>query len=62
MILKCPERFKIHQLNVRKPIIDEEKDSLLGEYHLLIENQEFENCYKENCIAWDKENQKCKKY
>lgn len=59
--MKCPEKYKVNQLNIRKPIIDEEKDSLLGEYQILIENQGFAECYKEDCAAWDKEKQCCRK-
>lgn len=44
--MKCPERFIVVQ----------------GEYHILLENQNFEECYKENCAAWDVENKKCRKF
>lgn len=30
-------------------------------YNRLIETQQFENCYKEQCAAWDKEKNMCKK-
>lgn len=58
--MKCPERFKITQYNIRKPVIDEEH-IVRGDYHLLIEHQNFEECYKEDCAAWDKEKQRCRK-
>jgi len=58
--MKCPERFQIIQHNIRKPILDDE-NVVRGDYHLLIENQSLGECYKENCAAWDKEKQKCRK-
>lgn len=59
-ILRCPERYRVNQINIRKPIINE-LDEFKGEYSILIENQDFAQCYKENCVAWDKEKQICKK-
>lgn len=59
--MKCPERFICMQRNIRKSITDEE-NIYKGEYHILIENQMFEECYKENCAAWDSENNKCRKF
>lgn len=38
--MKCPEQYRILQQNIRKPIIDED-NIVKGEYHLLIENQNF---------------------
>lgn len=58
--MKCPERYNIMQHNIRKPIFDED-NIVRGEYHLLIETQQFENCYKEQCAAWDSEKNKCRK-
>ncbi len=58
--MKCPELFTIMQHNIRKPILDED-NMIKGEYHLLIETQGFNECYKENCAAWDKEKQMCRK-
>lgn len=58
--MKCPEQFKITQYNRRKPIVDDE-DTIRGEYHLLIENQNFGECYKDECAAWSKEKQCCRK-
>ena len=58
--MKCPEQFRIIQQNVRRPIVDID-NIIRGEYHLLIENQNFGECYKENCAAWDKEKKMCKK-
>lgn len=58
--MKCPEQYKILQHNIRKPIVDNE-NIIRGEYHLLIENQNFGECYKENCAAWDSEKKMCRK-
>ena len=58
--MKCQERYKIIQQNLRQPIFDED-NIVRGEYHLLVETQQFENCYKEKCAAWDKEKNMCKK-
>lgn len=58
--MKCPERYKIIQQNLRQPIFDED-NIVRGEYHLLVETQQFENCYKEKCAAWDKKKNMCKK-
>lgn len=52
--MKCPEMYKIMQHNIRRPILDDD-NIVRGEYHVLIETQQFENCYKEECVAWDKE-------
>lgn len=58
--MKCPEKYNIVQQNIRKPIID--IDSIVrGEYHILIETQEFCECYKEECAAWDNEKKMCRK-
>lgn len=59
--MKCPERFISVQRNIRKSIENEENVTK-GEYHMLIENQMFEECYKENCAAWDVEKQRCRKF
>lgn len=56
--MKCPEMYKIMQHNIRRPILDDD-NIVRGEYHVLIETQQFENCYKEECVAWDKEKNKC---
>lgn len=58
--MKCPERYIIKQHNIRQPILDID-NIVRGEYHLLIETQGFSECYKENCAAWDKEKQMCRK-
>lgn len=58
--MKCPERYKIIQQNIRKPILNND-NMVMGEYHILIENQGFQECYKEKCAAWDKEKSMCKK-
>ena len=58
--MKCPEMYKIVQQNIRKPMFD--MDNIVrGEYHVLIETQQFCECYKEECAAWDKEKQRCGK-
>ncbi len=43
--MKCPEMYKIMQHNIRRPILDDD-NIVRGEYHLLIETQQFGNCYK----------------
>lgn len=58
--MKCPEMYRITQQNIRRPILNEE-NMVMGEYHLLIETQGFCECYKEKCVAWDKEKQMCRK-
>ena len=58
--MKCPEMYKIVQQNIRKPILNDDNISI-GEYHVLIENQAFCECYKEQCAAWDNEKQICRK-
>lgn len=58
--MKCPERYSVIQQNIRQPILDDDR-TVKGEYHILIENQGFCECYKENCAAWDKEKQMCRK-
>ncbi len=58
--MKCPERFRVSQLNIRKSIKNDYEEAI-GEFHLLIENQDFAECYKEECTAYDKENKKCRK-
>lgn len=58
--MKCPERYKIIQQNIRKPIVNMD-NAIEGEYHLLIETQGFCNCYKEECAAWDNEKNRCRK-
>lgn len=58
--MKCPEMYKIMQHNIRRQILDDD-NIVRGEYHVLIETQQFENCYKEECVAWDKEKNKCRK-
>lgn len=58
--MKCPDRFNIVQHNIRKPILNDDEIAI-GEYHLLIETQNLGNCYKEECAAWDKEKNYCRK-
>lgn len=58
--MKCPERYRVIQQNIRQPILDDDR-IIKGEYHVLIENQAFCECYQEQCAAWDKEKQCCRK-
>lgn len=58
--MKCPEKYKTIQENLHKTIIDDD-DKVIGEYHLLVETQQFGNCYKEECVTWDKEHCCCRK-
>lgn len=58
--MKCPERYRVIQQNIRQPILDDDR-IIKGEYHVLIENQTFCECYQEQCAAWDKEKQCCRK-
>lgn len=58
--MKCPERFNVVQTNFRKPIIDNEL-IVRGEMTLFIENQDFKECYKEECAAWDVKENRCRK-
>lgn len=48
--MKCPEKYRVIQQNIRQPILDDD-NIVRGEYHILIETQQFENCYKEECAA-----------
>lgn len=58
--MKCPERYAVMQHNIRKPIFNDD-NVVVGEHHMLVEMQEFCQCYKEQCAAWDKENCRCRK-
>ena len=58
--MKCPERYRVTQINIRKPIKNEYED-IRGEYRILIENQGYAKCYEAECAAWDKENQRGRK-
>ena len=58
--MKCPERYRVIQQNIRQPILDDDR-IVKGEYHVLIENQTFCECYQEQYAAWDKEKQCCRK-
>ncbi|MBR3697583.1 MAG: hypothetical protein IKM97_04925 [Clostridia bacterium] len=59
--MKCPERYVIIQQNIRKPIIVDIDNISRGDVHTLVEVQQFGECYKQECAAWDKENQICRK-
>lgn len=58
--MKCPEKYRIIQQNMRVPILDED-NIVKGEYQILIETQQFCECYKEECAAWNKEKCRCGK-
>lgn len=58
--VKCPERYQVIQFNVRNPILSDD-EIVKGENHILIENQQFCDCYENECVAWDKERKMCKK-
>lgn len=58
--MKCPERYRVIQQNIRKPILNDDNISV-GEYHILLENQAFCECYEEKCAAWNKEEKSCSK-
>lgn len=58
--MKCPEQYKIIQKNIRRPVNNED-GIVIGEDHWLIESQNFGECYKEECAAWDKEKNRCRK-
>ena len=44
--MKCPEMYKVIQQNIRRPIVDID-NIVKGEYQVLIETQQFSECYKE---------------
>ena len=58
--MKYPERYNVVQQNIRIPIVDND-NILKGESHVLIEIQNFPECYEEQCAAWDKEKKMCRK-
>lgn len=58
--MKCPERYKIIQQNIRTPIVDAD-NIIRGENHILLETQNFPECYQEQCAAWDSKKQMCRK-
>lgn len=58
--MKCPESYKVIQQNLRQTIFDEDNIER-GEYNLSVETQEFENCFKEKCAAWDSKKNRCRK-
>lgn len=58
--MKCPERYNIEQHTIRQPLLDID-NIVRGEHTVLFETQNFRECYKEKCAAWDKEKQICKK-
>lgn len=58
--MKCPFRFVVGQVNIYKPVTDAENNPK-GDCRLFIENQEYAECYQENCVAWDNEKKRCRK-
>ena len=58
--MKCHERFKIAQHTIRKPILNDD-NMVVGEHLMFAEIQVFCECYKEECAAWDKEKNRCRK-
>jgi len=58
--MKCPEQYKIIQKNIRRAVHNMD-GIVVGENHLLIENQNFGECCKEECAAWDREKNRCRK-
>ena len=58
--MKCPERYKTIQQNIILFMLDDDNISR-GENRIFIEIQDFHECYKEQCAAWDKEKQRCTK-
>lgn len=58
--MKCPQMYSVIQQNIRRPILNEDM-MVRGEYHLLIETQQFGNCHKEECAYWNKEKNMCGK-
>ena len=58
--MKCPERYRIIQQNIRQPLVDSDGIAR-AEYHVLVETQQFEECYKGKCAAWNSEKQCCRK-
>lgn len=58
--MKCPIRFRICQFSMYRPMTDIDNENK-GDYKVFIENQDFEECYQENCAAWDKDKKICRK-
>lgn len=58
--MKCPERYTVVQQNIRGYLYNDNMQ-LAGDNHILIEKQEFCDCYKEKCMVWDKERKTCRK-
>lgn len=58
--MKCPERYTVIQFNKRKQIVSQE-ETVEGENHLVVEIQEFGDCYEDECVYWNKKRKKCKK-
>lgn len=58
--MKCPERYKVSQFSMSKQITNE-CEEVNREFKILIENQDYAECYEDECAAWDKENKRCRK-
>lgn len=58
--MKCPYRFTVTQQNYAGYFLNE-NSQLIGDNHILLETQEFRECYKEECTAWDKKKKICRK-
>lgn len=58
--MKCPQRFLITQQNFRGYLYNDNMQ-MVGDNHMFIEKQDFCDCYKEECMAWDKEKKICRK-
>lgn len=59
--MKCPELYKTWQFNTHKYRIDEEK-IITGDNSTFVEVQQFGDCYKEECMAYNKDTKKCEKF
>ena len=58
--MKCPYLFNIIQKVTKEPILNELEDTT-GEKTMFVENQMMANCCGEDCMAFDKATQRCKK-
>ncbi len=58
--MKCPNIYNVMQSIYKKPIISEEH-VLKAEINVMVEHGSFGECYKEECMAYDKENGTCRK-
>lgn len=56
--MKCPFRYSIVQITRD---MQNDGEDIKNYARLFSENQAFAECYKEECMAYDTYNQKCKK-